>query len=102
MCRCLHHSSIYALHCLWNNNRRLSLILYSPCRWEVDDSYCESKIISKPESEFYEGLLEYTDSSIFDFLMGKPVIIFSTICRLVFIILCGLIGVLKYARPFLC
>ena len=43
----------------------------SNLRWETDDSYCSKNIISKPESEYYHGLLEFTDSCIFDFLMGQ-------------------------------
>jgi hypothetical protein len=42
-----------------------------PAKWEGDDYFCESNIISKPESDYYNGLLEFTDSCIFDFLMGN-------------------------------
>lgn len=37
----------------------------------MDDNYCNSNIISKPDSEYFHGLLEFTDSCIFDFLMGQ-------------------------------
>jgi len=39
-------------------------------RWEKNKDYCKQHIL-KPESEFYYGLLEYTDTAMYDFLMGK-------------------------------
>ena len=45
--------------------------LASPsCRWEHDDSYCQGLL--KPSSQYYHGILEFTETAILDFLMGKP------------------------------
>ena len=35
----------------------------------MDDGYC--KRLLQPSSEYYYGVLEYTDSCVFDFLMGN-------------------------------
>ena len=43
-----------------------------PHRWEADDSYCRT-VVMKPGSDYYHGLLEFTDSCILDFLMGQSV-----------------------------
>ncbi|CAI8055918.1 Glycosaminoglycan xylosylkinase [Geodia barretti] len=40
-------------------------------KWETDDLYCNNYIISKSDSDYFYGLLEFTDSCIFDFLMGN-------------------------------
>ena len=39
-------------------------------RWEVDPSYCRGELL-KPTSEYYYGILEFTDTAVFDFLMGQ-------------------------------
>ena len=41
-------------------------------RWEMDHTYCQRQLL-KPSSEYYYGILEFTDTAIFDFLMGKLV-----------------------------
>ena len=49
-------------------------------RWEVDPSYCRGELL-KPTSEYYYGILEFTDTAVFDFLMGQwPV--FCTHCTM--------------------
>ncbi len=44
--------------------------VYSANRWEKDNNYCKD-VILKPSSEFYYGVLEYTDTAVYDFLMGE-------------------------------
>ena len=44
------------------------LPVYVCIRWEVDDGYCQSLL--QPSSEYYHGILEFTDTAIYDFLMG--------------------------------
>ncbi len=39
-------------------------------RWEKDNSYCKDTVL-KESSEFYHGVLEYTDTAVYDFLMGE-------------------------------
>ena len=39
-------------------------------RWESDNTYCQRQLL-KPASEYYYGILEFTDTAVFDFLMGK-------------------------------
>lgn len=40
-------------------------------RWESDSKYCQKLL--KPNSEYYHGILEFTDTAIYDFLMGMYV-----------------------------
>ena len=39
-------------------------------RWEKDATFCHDRLL-EPTSEYYHGILEFTDAAIFDFLMGK-------------------------------
>lgn len=39
------------------------------CRWEKDKDYCKNVILDQ-SSDFYPGVLEYTDTAVYDFLMG--------------------------------
>lgn len=41
-------------------------------KWENDKTYCRRQLL-KPTSEYFYGILEFTDTAIFDFLMGKGV-----------------------------
>lgn len=47
----------------------LVMAVHSFFRWEIDDGYCQQLL--KPTSEYYYGILEFTDSCVFDFLMGN-------------------------------
>lgn len=38
-------------------------------RWETDENYCNNRVM-RPNSEYYHGTLEFTETAIFDFLMG--------------------------------
>lgn len=44
------------------------------CRWEKDNDYCKNVILDQ-SSDFYPGVLEYTDTAIYDFLMGQTAIL---------------------------
>ncbi len=37
-------------------------------RWETHSDFCQGLL--QPTSEYYPGMLEFTDSAIYDFLMG--------------------------------
>lgn len=37
-------------------------------RWETDARFCDKLL--KPTSDYYHGILEFTDAAIYDFLMG--------------------------------
>lgn len=38
-------------------------------RWEMDENYCKDELLN-PTSKYHKDILEYTDTCIFDFLMG--------------------------------
>ena len=42
------------------------------CRWEVDNDYC-LKMMRQKMSPYYHGLLEFTDTAIYDYLMGEEI-----------------------------
>lgn len=39
-------------------------------RWEMDENYCKDELLN-PTSKHHKDILEYTDTCIFDFLMGN-------------------------------
>ncbi len=55
------------------------LVLSQTCRWEKDSSYCKTTVLDQ-SSEFYSGVLEYTDTAVYDFLMGECLYMILSSC----------------------